>query len=367
MLHFFIGTKAELIKMAPLMLELTARGQQYRYIDSGQHAALTARLRARFGLPEPDVVLGASEHSVATSWQAARWMAAIVRHLGRRCRALREKVFCGEAGICLVHGDTASTLLGCLLARRAGLKVAHIEAGLRSRSIWSPFPEELIRIACMRMADFLFCPSPQAMENVRRMGLAGKAYLLPANTALDALHLAERLGRTEDAPAEAYALATCHRFETITSKRRLAKVLEMLRLVAERLFVVFVQHEPTRHAVERWGLGHLLASERIRVLPPQDYFDFVRLTKGAELVLTDGGSIQEECYYLGKPCLLLRERTERMEGLGQNAVLVAYDQDRLRRVIQNYRKLERPRVEARSPSAVLADHLTRFDAEFPSE
>ena len=97
------------------------------------------------------------------------------------------------------------------------------------------------------------------------------------------------------------------------------------------------------------------------------YFGFVRLTKGAELVLTDGGSIQEECYYLGKPCLLLRERTERMEGLGQNAVLVGYDQDRLRRVIQDYRKLERPRVEAKSPSAVLADHLTRFDAEFPSE
>jgi UDP-N-acetylglucosamine 2-epimerase (non-hydrolysing) len=323
MIHFFIGTKAQFIKMAPLMVELRRRSVAYRYVDSGQHAEITRSLRQVFNLPEPDVSLRDATGDIVSIPAALGWY---LRHLGS-CyfsrRRLRNEVFPG-GGICLIHGDTLSTLLGMQMARAAGLQVAHVEAGLRSHCLWEPFPEELIRIRCMGRADLLFAPSDEAMKNLEQMKLRGELVRAPGNTVADALRLMDTRRLDVDVPAEPFALATCHRLETISKRERLRQVVELLNLAVERWPVVFVTHKPTYRYLERFGLQDAL-DPRIDCRGMQDYATFVALLKQAKVVLTDGGSIQEECGYLGKPCLILRSVTERSDGLGTSARLWGFN------------------------------------------
>jgi len=355
--HFFVGTKAQFVKMAPVMLEFERRGLPWRYIDSGQHAQLTRELRSTFAIREPDIILTGRDSDVTSFPDAFRWMCGLGRLCISRRRRVLERVFGGERGVCLIHGDTLSTLFGMLIARRAGIEVAHVEAGLRSHSIWHPFSEELVRIWCMHKADHLFCPSQAAMDNVAGMKVRGRVVRLPGNTVVDSLRLAEAAGIRSpvDKP---YALATCHRFETICSKRRTVAMLELLRDVSRTIPVAFVMHKPTRHAVERWRLEGLLEDAAITVLQPQGYFDFIALQLDADVVFTDGGSIQEECYYTGTPCFIMRERTERPDGIGENAVLGGFDVKRAQQFLAEREDLVRESVVTESPSVCIADALT---------
>jgi UDP-N-acetylglucosamine 2-epimerase len=323
MIHFFVGTKAQLIKLAPVMIELQSRGIPYRYVDSGQHAALSRSLRKVFPIAEPDILLHDREKDIATVSAAVAWYLRHVASCALHRRWLREEVFPG-GGICLIHGDTLSTLLGMQMARAAGLDVGHVEAGLRSFHIWEPFPEELIRIRCMRRAQLLFAPSPTAAENLRAMRVRGQVIEVPGNTVVDAMRLVDADLHTANLPAPPYVLATCHRFETISRRERLGQVVGLLNRAARRWPVIFVGHEPTYRYLDKFGLAGSLDPEIDR-RGMQDYDQFVALLKGAKLVLTDGGSIQEECGYLNKPCLILRRATERPDGIGTSARLWGFD------------------------------------------
>ena len=164
LIHVLLGTKAELIKVAPVLTELDRRDVVYRLVETGQHGAQLPALRAELGVREPDVRLGGSSN-VDGIGQAVRWMVGLTGQLVRR-RSLVAMVFGGAGGVCLVHGDTPSTLMATLMARRAGLAVAHLESGLRSRSFRDPFPEELIRVIVMRQADVAFAPDDAAAANL---------------------------------------------------------------------------------------------------------------------------------------------------------------------------------------------------------
>lgn len=323
MIHIFIGTKAQFIKMAPVMVELDRRGLAYNYIDSGQHGAFTRSLRETFRIREPDVSLGKSGHDITTMGTAALWAMQLWTGSVYRKQWLREKVFPG-GGICLVHGDTLSTLLGVRLARAAGVAVGHVEAGLRSRSLLHPFPEEIIRLYCMRRCNVLFAPSHEAVRNLAGMKVRGNVVHVEGNTVVDSLRLVENAKPSTDIPSIPYALAACHRFETITSRRRLEAVVGLLNRVSQEMRVLFVTHKPTRKRLERYGLVQRL-SKCVVVLEMQDYVNFTTLMRNAKIVLADGGSIQEECAYFGKPCLILRDKTERSDGLGTTARVWGFD------------------------------------------
>ncbi len=145
MIDVFIGTKAQYINTAPLMRLLTARGIPYHLIDSGQHAKTAADLREFLGVKEPDAALQ-DEGNIKTIWQAFRWFARNVSLTIFAPHVLREVLFSPGPGTCIIHGDTPSTLLGLIMAKRVGKKIVHLEAGLRSFNLRRPFPEELIRI-----------------------------------------------------------------------------------------------------------------------------------------------------------------------------------------------------------------------------
>jgi UDP-N-acetylglucosamine 2-epimerase len=212
----------------------------------------------------------------------------------------------------------------------------------------------------MHLADRLFAPNPGAMRNLERMGLGQRSILLPGNTNRDILALAiERGARpVSDLPA-IYGVATVHRVESIYNRRSLEQSVAIVLRAHETTPMIWVEHPPTHKRLLAYGLHERLQRANVRLLPLQPHDTFVNLLRGARLLMTDGGSIQEEAFYLGVPCLLLRRATEREEGLGENVVLSRLDSTTVEEFLRNVDRYRRPEsfVNADSPSRALADSL----------
>ncbi len=322
MIHVFIGTKAQYIKTAPLLRLMDSEGVGYRLIDSGQHADLSRDLRRELGLREPDVVL-ASDGDINSIGQAVAWSGRLGFRLVSSSK-LKTEVFDNQDGICLVHGDTPSTLIATLMARRAGLDVAHLEAGLRSHSYSQPFPEELIRIATMRLSRCLFAPDDAAMANLDDMGLADRAISTGANSSVEALAFA--LGGAPIAPTGP-VIAMMHRVENLQRKDRVKGFVSLLLEIALVHPVLLVLHGPTKPTLEKSGALAALHDAGVETTDLMSHNEFTRALAAAPFVVTDGGSVQEECALLGVPTLLWRGKTERPDGLGANVVLSDYRAD----------------------------------------
>ncbi len=359
MIHIIIGTKAQLIKMAPVIRQLEHRRVQFNLIDLGQHSLITKDLREEFNLPVPNFYLSKG-NNISTIGQAVLWLIKIFFNSASSSRIKRD-IFLNRGGVCLIHGDTLSTIMGLYLAKRAGLKVAHIEAGLRSFCWREPFPEEILRIIAMKFSDILFAPSQWAFNNLVKMGLKEKTVLSYGNTSLESTLYS--LSKKVDLNLEPkrFCLITVHRMENIFSKKRLEFIIKLLSEISDRFPVVFVRHSPTINQLKKLKLMEELNSiNNIYFFKILSHAHFINLLNACEFAITDGGSIQEECYYLNKPCLILRNRTERKEGLGENAFLCGFSRDRIHYFLKNYKDLNRraslnpePKPSARITDAIL--------------
>lgn len=340
MIHIAIGTKAQFIKMIPVMLGLQEKDIAFNLIDLGQHSLITGELREEFKIKEPDVYLSKGRNISRLS-SAFFWIIKIfLKSLSGRW--VRKNVFLNKGGVCLIHGDTASTLVSLYLAKRAGLKVAHVEAGLRSFCWHEPFPEEILRVITMRFSDVLFAPSQWAFDNLAKMGLAEKSVKLCANTGRQTTFISLSKPVDLGIDFDKFCMITFHRMENIFSRRRLFLIIGIIEEIAKIIPVVFVQHAPTLHRLKKTGLDKRLAEiENLRYYKILKHSQFIHLLDKSAFVMTDGGSIQEECFYLGKPCLLLRRHTERAEGLGENALLSNLDLSLMRYFITHYFEFNR--------------------------
>ena len=329
MIHFIIGTKAQFIKMAPLMHLLEAERRSYHLLDLGQHTDTTRRILEDFALAPSITRLRAGGGNVENYLQAIRWLSAGGTRLLQPRARLLQTCFRGETGVSLIHGDTVSTWLGLHLSRRAGLPVGLVEAGLSSGSLLDPFPEELIRRHAEQRADLLFAPDPQAATRLRGLGLRGEVHDTGYNTGRDALALVVRKYGLATPPADAgrYSVLTLHRLETLSRRSLLSKAMGYAMELAQHIGPVrFYVHGPTRLALARAGLLETLQRHPDFTLGPLlPYPDFVHQILHCRYLLTDGGSIQEEASYIGKPCLILRQRTERQNGIGRNVRLASYE------------------------------------------
>jgi UDP-N-acetylglucosamine 2-epimerase len=363
MIHIFVGTKAQFIKMAPVMKELDERGIHYNFIDSGQHAQLTSDFVDHLNLRTPDVYLRKENTNINSILQAVMWTVKNALQILLYRKTIMEKIFKGKGGVCLIHGDTLSTFLSLLYAKRCGIKVAHVEAGLRSFNVFDPFPEEIIRLFVMRFSDILFAPSDWATENLKKMGYEKKTINTVGNTIIDMIRFALNRGTDQPRPKEAYVVVTIHRFETIYSSSRLSIVINLLEQITQERKVIFILHEPTKQQLLKYGLlNKIFKNDAITILPLQPYLVFLNLITGADFIVTDGGSIQEESYFTGVPCLIMRSKTERMEGLDENAYLSDFDQDRIRNFLQNYHTLGRKSMINTDlhPSHDIIEHLISY-------
>lgn len=363
MIHIFIGTKAQYIKTAPVIKELEKRGIEYNLIDSGQHAELQDKFRKFLSIRQPDVMMREGCKDITNPFVLVQWLTTEFFRNILFPNAAKKRLFRGQGGICLVHGDTPTTLLSALIAKRCGLKVAHLEAGLRSYNIFNPFPEELIRIVVMRVSDILFVSSDWAMSNLKKMGVKGETVSISSNTGLDALRYSiSKYGAGEELPRN-YCLISIHRFERLIRKSKLRETLDLIERISADKKVFFPLHPPTRAFLKRYGLLERLLN--MRNVSSSDLYEHGRLLhilKNADFIITDGGSIQEESYYFGIPCLILRSHTERQEGLGGNAVLAGARGENIDNFLNNYRSLKKEDItnSTSSPSSEIVDIIQSY-------
>ncbi|MGV1100368.1 UDP-N-acetylglucosamine 2-epimerase [Thiovibrio sp. JS02] len=334
MIHVIIGTKAQLIKMAPIMVRLKKREVPYNFIFTGQHRATIEDLLEEFGIKPPDVVLYDGP-DITSMGQMFFWFWRI---LSKSVFRAKEVFGNDKQGIVLVHGDTLSTLLGAIMGRLNGLRVGHVESGLRSFNLFHPFPEEITRLITFRLSHTLYCPGEWAMKNVAT--LKRDIIDTKANTMIDTLALPVEAGRSRaHIPQHPFVLVSLHRFENIFNKKTLLTIIKHLEHIAHSYRLLFILHPPTEKQLRRFALyERLLANSRIELRPRYNHSDFVSLLKSAEFVICDGGSLQEETSYLGIPCLLMRKTTERQEGIGANVVLADYNRAIIDEFIREYQK-----------------------------
>jgi UDP-N-acetylglucosamine 2-epimerase (non-hydrolysing) len=216
----------------------------------------------------------------------------------------------------LVVGDVNSTIACALVCVKLGVKVAHVEAGLRSRD--RTMPEEINRLLTDQIADLLFTPSHDADENLLAEGIPGERIRFVGNVMIDSLQknlsVARALPTREQlgVAGSDYALLTLHRPSNVDMRDSFARILDALESISTRLPIVFPVHPRTKKTIAELGLSERVESmKELRMVEPLGYLDFLNLSSSARLVLTDSGGIQEETTALGIPCITLRENTER--------------------------------------------------------
>lgn len=327
-----IGTKAQFIKTAPILRALDERGLAYTLVYTGQHQETFELLEATFQTRAPDEVLvgemEAATHATFLRWAVLFWLRALGRILRRAWRGHR---------IAVVHGDTASTLFGALAARLAGLPVAHVEAGLRSPRLLEPFPEEIIRRIVSWLSILHLAPNPEAASNLR--GASGYVVDTGGNSLRDALALA--MGSYGDVPEHGghggYAVVSLHRNENLQREADFDLLMEEVVRATEVLPIRFVLHPATRERLKSTGWATKLEQvQGLRLLDRMDYPKFIRLLIGANFLMTDGGSNQEEAAMLGLPTLLLRRVTERPDGLGDIVEVSGLDRQKIRDFVRRF-------------------------------
>ncbi len=310
-----VGTRPEIIKMAPVVRACRARGAPCLLLHTGQHYSfeLDGVFFAELGLPAPDVNLEIGSGS--RTYQVASAMLGLEPVL----RAHRPDVV-------PVEGDTNSVLAAALAANQAGIAVGHVEAGLRSHD--RGMPEEINRILTDHVSDHLFAPTTGARAILRGDGIPESRIHVTGNTVVDELHLqrdrARRPGLLERFGVEArrYALATLHRPENVDQEDRLRGILAGLAAAGDALdLVVLAALHPRTQA--RIAATDPALTARLRVLPPLGYLDFLGLHADAALMLTDSGGLQEEACCLRVPCVTLRDNTERPESVAAGASVLA--------------------------------------------
>jgi UDP-N-acetylglucosamine 2-epimerase (non-hydrolysing) len=319
-IYFVIGTRAQFIKVAPVMRAMLDQGINYTLIYTAQHRENIQEILDVYELPETDVVMY-SEGEANTRSSFLFWFATILYKV-----LFQAKKYIPTPGILLTHGDTFTAWLAALMGKRAGCTVGHIESGCRSFNIFSPFPEEISRLITFQLSNIYFCADEWAVNNLRKY--KGQKINMGANTMLDGVRYALQIPSKshfdfEDRP---FALVSIHRFENIFTSRLEDVIMPILKDVARKYHLVFVLHPTTRERVYSLGLlDGLVSDPNITLHPRLDFITWVNLCSKARFVITDGGSNQEELSYLGVPTLLFRNETERREGLGENVVLSRFD------------------------------------------
>ncbi len=301
-----VGARPNFMKIAPLARAIARRGAagiDHVLVHTGQHYddAMSEVFFRELGIPVPDhnLHVGSGTHAEQTARVMLAFEPLCVQH---------------RPDWVVVVGDVNSTMACTLVAAKLGVRVAHVEAGLRSfdRSM----PEEVNRLVTDALADLLLTPSEDADDNLRREGVPAARIRLVGNIMIDTLVTNLEVARRSTLPASLglrtrdYVFVTLHRPSNVDQRDRLAGLLAALRDVARSMPVVFPVHPRTRATLAAFGFERGSA-ETLTLIDPVGYRDSLCLTEGARLVITDSGGIQEESTYLGTPCLTLRPNTER--------------------------------------------------------
>ncbi|QDS96951.1 non-hydrolyzing UDP-N-acetylglucosamine 2-epimerase [Adhaeretor mobilis] len=324
------GARPNFMKIAPIMEAFHSHsGIEPLLVHTGQHydEKMSNLFFRELGIPEPDINLevGSGSHAVQTAEIMRAFEPVCIEH---------------APNYVLVVGDVNSTIACGLVAVKLGIKLIHVEAGLRSGD--RRMPEEINRLLTDSISDLLFCTERSGVENLRREGVAAERVHLVGNVMIDTLlknrEKAERSTILADMGLEAggYATMTLHRPSNVDNPKRLSNILDAIDHIQRDLPIVFPIHPRTRKNVSAFSFEDRVKSmKNLHVVEPIGYLDFLKLNASAKLVLTDSGGLQEETTILKVPCITIRENTERpvtcdigsnqLVGTSTDAILGAYE------------------------------------------
>lgn len=325
-----VGARPNFMKVAPTIRAINKHNASTRsthiertLVHTGQHYdyEMSQVFFQDLELPKPDVYLGVGSGTHA-------------EQTGRIMIEFEKVLFKERPDLVTVVGDVNSTLAGALAAVKLCISVAHVEAGLRSYD--RTMPEEINRLLTDAVSDYLFTPSRDADENLKREGISQEKIFFVGNVMVDSLlynktrakqsQILSQLKLTE----EGYALVTLHRPTNVDEKDSLLRIIKALQEITRRLPIVFPAHPRTRKNITKFGFSQIFEDRRILLIEPLGYLDFLNLEMNAKFVMTDSGAIQEETTVLSIPCLTLRETTERPITVSQGTnILVWNDSQRI--------------------------------------
>ncbi len=301
-----VGARPNFMKVAPLSRAFNAyKNVDHKIVHTGQHYdySMNKLFFEQLGIPEPAVHLnvGSASHAQQTAEIMVRFEEIL----------LKEK-----PTVVLVVGDVNSTLACSLVASKMHIPVVHVEAGLRSGD--RTMPEELNRIVTDHLSDLLFVSEESGLKNLENEGVDSDKVFFVGNVMIDSLisnlDKADRLNVLSEHGVEpgAFGLVTLHRPSNVDDKARLSRLVQLLKSVSGDYPLVFPMHPRTKNNASNMGLlEELNALDNLKILEPQGYFEFLKFMKESAFVLTDSGGIQEETTYLNKPCITIRDNTER--------------------------------------------------------
>jgi len=309
-----LGTRPEIIKMAPVINECERCALDYFIMHTGQHYSynMDKVFVEELELPDPKYHLGvgSSSHGQQTG-----------EMLTRIEKVLRKE----KPNIVLVLGDTNSTLSGALSAAKLAIKVGHVEAGLRSYD--RKMPEEINRVLTDHCSDFLFAPTEKSKEILLGEGISEKKVFVTGNTIVDVVYKNMKLAKKDDLLAKLhlepkqYFVATIHRQENVDEKRRFSRIIQGLRRISDEFGIpmIYPIHPRSTKRMKEFSLH----PNGIKIIDPTNFSNFLQLEYNAKLVLTDSGGVQEETCILKVPCVTLRDNTERPETLDVGSNILA--------------------------------------------
>ncbi len=334
-----IGTKAELIKCMPVMLELQRQNKDYWFIHTGQHPL--GKACETFGIKKPDFILSKEPERSTKFWSKINrmsilWFFIMINKIRKLVRKLGPRYV-------IYHGDTMSTAAASIASSRLShfdkkWRNVHLEAGLRSGSLFEPFPEEISRQISDYFSDILLAVSDLTEKNLQKYRNR-KKIIKTGNTIVDSSLISYRIGRKKQRKTgEKYALINIHRHENIHNRERLGKIIRILKAV--KIKAIWPIHANTAKSIEKFGfVSEVKSMNNIELMSLTDYPNFIFLLANCKYLITDGGSIQEESLVFGKPCIILRKKTERQEGLSTGInFLTKLDVGYTRNIIENIEK-----------------------------
>lgn len=352
-IYVFIGTTAELIKVAPVIKELKSRRRKFKIVTTGQNDINFSEFEWYLGKIKPDISIG-KKNKRSSVWFFIEWT---IKTFFKSIYIL-DKEFSKKNKqdiLLIVHGDTVSSLIGALVGKLLGVKIAHIESGLRSFNYLEPFPEEISRVIISRLADIHFCPNKWACSNIKN--ISGKKINTKQNTLYEIYSSAIKskdFKKLKEKVSGKYYVLIMHRQEHVLFDKE--NSLELIKKIinSSKLHCVLLTHEISKSMLSEMKE----IKDKIIKVDRMPYKEFINLIKKSEYVATDGGSNQEELYYMGKPTLILRRSTERIEGLKSSALLLRKDFRNVEKFVKNYKKFRKNEIGINiSPSKIIVDSI----------
>jgi len=334
-----LGTRPEIIKMSPIIRYIIKKNINYYIIHSGQHYSynMDKVFFEQLQIPKP-------KYKLEVGSKSPRLQTALIISGTEK---ILEK---NRPTIVLVQGDTNTVLGGAIAAKKCGIPVGHVEAGLRSYD--DTMPEELNRIATDHVSDYLFAPTEQTRKILLQEGINKKKIFVTGNTIVDSVYqnykYIERkksILKDLDVNPKEFFLVSLHRQENVDNPKRFKNIIEGIKLVQKEfdIPIIYPIHPRSKKMADKFKINF----GNIKILDPQDYLTFLFLEKNAKLVMTDSGGVQEEVCILKVPCVTLRKNTERPETIQVGANLLAGTNDK--KILESVKNMLKKRTNWKNP------------------